>query len=57
LNNLKLYGYKGKIKYAQFLHDNSEIRFQEEQNTENVNLSLPVLKPNYEIPVIELILQ
>jgi alpha-L-fucosidase len=53
LQNLRLPDYKGKIKYAQFLHDGSEIRFQENGN--DVNLSLPVIKPGYEIPVIELI--
>jgi len=55
LNNLKLPDYKGKVKYAQFLHDNSEIRFREDGN--DVALSLPVLKPNYEIPVVEIILK
>lgn len=54
LQNLRLPDYKGKVKYAQFLHDGSEIRFQENGN--DVNLSLPVFKPNYEIPVLELIL-
>ncbi|MDR1814771.1 MAG: alpha-L-fucosidase [Tannerella sp.] len=56
MGNLKLEGYKGKVKYAQFLHDNSEIRFREDRDTDNINLTLPILKPNYEIPVIELIL-
>jgi alpha-L-fucosidase len=64
LNNLNLSGYKGKVKYAQFLHDASEIKIveprirQSEQtdNSNNVTLSLPVRKPNVEIPVIELML-
>jgi alpha-L-fucosidase len=57
--------YAGKIKYAQFLHDASEIRItaryghgmKEGENPTDINLSLPVTKPNIEIPVIELILK
>lgn len=57
-NTLTLPGYKGKIKYAQFLHDNSEIRFKTaESNTNDVILSLPNKKPGFEVPVIELVLQ
>lgn len=65
LQNFTLPGYKGKIKYAQFLHDGSEIRFSAPVGhgyktnglAENdLNLSLPVLKPDVEIPVIELML-
>lgn len=51
---LTLYGYKGKIKYAQFLHDNSELRYKEQGN--DIVLTLPEKKPGYEIPVVELIL-
>lgn len=61
LQNLTLPGYAGKVKYAQFLHDASEIRFsqrnREGENANDLNLSLPVLKPNVEIPVIELMLK
>lgn len=65
LQNFNLPGYEGKIKYAQFLHDASEIRItaryghgmKEGENAGDVNLSLPVTKPNVEIPVIELILK
>ena len=58
----------GKIKYAQFLHDASEIHFQENdphqqaQNTTAagaegiVTLELPIQKPNQLVPVIELFL-
>jgi alpha-L-fucosidase len=65
LQSLRLPGYKGKIKYAQFLHDASEIKMSEprqhdrggdNQGTGDVDLRLPVLKPNVEIPVIELFL-
>ncbi|NQT76719.1 MAG: alpha-L-fucosidase [Bacteroidetes bacterium] len=60
-----LKGYEGKVKYAQFLHDGSEIKFgkprhnvthQESKAKDDVILILPMVKPNVEIPVIELIL-
>ena len=60
-----LKGYEGKVKYARFLHDGSEIKFgkprhnvtyQETKGKEDVILILPVVKPNVEIPVIELYL-
>lgn len=65
LQNLTLPGYAGKIKYAQFLHDASEIKItartehgaKEGSSSTDLNLSLPVIKPNVEIPVIELILK
>ncbi|GEP94181.1 alpha-L-fucosidase [Chitinophaga cymbidii] len=65
LQNFTLPGYKGKIKYAQFLHDASEIRFSAPAGhgyktnglgSNDLNLSLPVVKPDVEIPVIELML-
>jgi alpha-L-fucosidase len=65
LQSMRLPGYKGKIKYAQFLHDGSEIKMSEprqhdrggdNQGTGDVDLRLPVLKPSVEIPVIELFL-
>ena len=65
LQNFNLPDYAGKIKYAQFLHDASEIKItaryghgmKEGENPTDINLSLPVTKPNVEIPVIELILK
>jgi len=63
---LKLEGYGGKVKYAQFLHDGSEIKFgkprhnvthQESLEEKDLMLILPMVKPNVEIPVIELILK
>lgn len=51
---LKLPEYKSKIKHVQFLHDNSEIKYTEEGN--DIILKLPIKKPQFEIPVIELIL-
>ena len=59
----------GKIAYAQFLHDGSEVLFQETKpfSAHNhmaihapagaVSLMLPVNKPDLEVPVIELILK
>jgi alpha-L-fucosidase len=65
LQNFLLKGYKDKIKYAQFLHDASEIRIsrphgywiKQEVGDNDVNLSLPVVKPDVEIPVIEVFLK
>ncbi len=51
---LRLPDYRNKIRYAQFLHDNSEVRYVEDGN--DIILKLPVKKPLYEIPVIELVL-
>ncbi len=65
LGSMRLPGYKGKIKYAQFLHDASEIKMHpasgnwEGGNTgsNDVILELPVRKPDVEIPVIELMME
>jgi alpha-L-fucosidase len=49
-----------KIKYAQFLHDASEIRYRQgnsDENKNDVTFTLPVLKPSTEIPVIEIYLK
>lgn len=64
LQNFTLKGYKDKVKYAQFLHDASEIQItaprghwiKQELAEKDINLRLPVNKPPVEIPVIELIL-
>lgn len=65
VERLLLEGYAGRVKYAQFLHDRSELKFgeapfsityQEELKEEDLSLELPVIKPDVEIPVIELIL-
>ena len=65
--SLYLKQYKGKIKYAQLLNDNSELKFRTEtkkgshmtENTgaDDVIITLPVERPNVELPVIELILE
>ncbi len=65
LKNFTLHGYNDKVKYAQFLHDASEIRItaprgawmKQELSQNDINLLLPVTKPEIEIPVIELILE
>lgn len=64
LQNFLLSDYKDKVKYAQFLHDASEIKIskpyghwiKQEVGENDINLSLPVNKPNIEIPVIEVFL-
>ncbi|QGY47223.1 alpha-L-fucosidase [Maribellus comscasis] len=64
LKSLRLSGYKDKIKYAQFLHDASEIKIDKpamhgarmELDADDIYLILPVTKPNVEIPVVEIFL-
>ena len=49
-----------KVKYVQFLHDASEIGFRpnrQEGYQQDLLVRLPVVKPNVEIPVIELFLK
>jgi alpha-L-fucosidase len=48
-----------KIKYVQFLHDASEIRFRagRDETKNDVTLQLPVQKPQSEIPVLEIFLK
>ncbi|REE00174.1 alpha-L-fucosidase [Marinoscillum furvescens] len=65
MKNFLMPGFAGKIKYAQFLHDASEIKIgkshgawgKEKTRAQDVNLLLPVTKPNVEIPVIEIFLE
>ncbi|MBS1914656.1 MAG: alpha-L-fucosidase [Bacteroidetes bacterium] len=54
-SSLTLPGYAGKIKYAQLLNDESEILYKTEGN--DIVLKMPGVRPPYEIPVIELMLQ
>ncbi len=44
-------GFANRIEYAQFLHDGSEITFDEEF------LYFPVVKPDVEVPVVEIFLK
>lgn len=45
----------GKIKYAQFLHDGSEIRFRKNDDN-SVNFIIPGIKPDQTISVVEVFL-
>ncbi len=66
---VQLPGLEGKVEYAQFLHDASEVRIAKPQhdsvhgdyfgNQEKgfCRLELPIVKPNVEVPVIELFLK
>lgn len=51
---LVLPGYSGKIKYAQLLHDASEVLYRQEGK--DMVFQLPSQKPAFEIPVIEFVL-
>lgn len=68
--HLKLKGFAGKIKYAQFLHDASEVRFtdgqidhfsaKKEKKDDEQNMTvlyLPPVKPHCLVPVIEIFLK
>ncbi|MDR1756200.1 MAG: alpha-L-fucosidase [Culturomica sp.] len=65
--SLHLPGYRGKIEYAQLLHDGSEVKFRtqskagghttETSGADDVMLQLPVQRPDSELPVIELFLK
>ena len=59
LDRIILAGMAGKVKYAQFLHDASEIRFGpgRGEGSGDLSLSLPVRKPPVEIPVLEIFLK
>lgn len=48
-----------KVKYIQFLHDASEIRFNATggAGSKDINVQLPVQKPPVEIPVLEIYLK
>ncbi len=68
IKNFLLRGYKEKIKYAQFLHDASELDIspvpsqwstwsKTKFGDNDITIALPVNKPNVEIPVIEIFLK
>ena len=59
LDRVVLPGMAGKVKYAQFLHDASELRMSPGRGDEAADLVLavPVRKPPVEIPVVELFLK
>ena len=65
--NLELPGFAGKVEYAQFLHDGSELLMTEKQvehfsegrsaSDDLLVLKLPVPKPDILVPVVELFLK
>ncbi len=64
--HLFLDGFKGKVEYAQLLHDASEVKMTESGNVNQIVaqetrdalvLHLPVQKPNVTVPVIEIFLK
>jgi alpha-L-fucosidase len=66
METIFLEGYAGKVKYAQFLHDGSEIILKPKRKTtwmdetavENELVAeIPITKPPVEVPVIELFLK
>lgn len=66
MKTIFLEGYAGKVKYAQFLHDGSEIILKPKRKTtwmdetaiENELVAeIPITKPPVEVPVIELFLK
>jgi alpha-L-fucosidase len=64
---LHLYGFKNRIKYAQLLHDASEVKILNELpewqtrhegvDKELVTFELPIEKPDVAVPVIEVFLK
>ena len=66
MGELVLPGYADKVQYAQLLHDASELRtsarrsttwISEEASARDLVVRLPILKPDVEIPVVELFLK
>ncbi len=66
MGEIVLPGYAGKVQYAQLLHDASELKTSTRKDTTWISedaragdlvVKLPILKPDVEIPVIELFLK
>jgi alpha-L-fucosidase len=59
MSRLTLTNMADKVKYVQFLHDASEIRYSagRGETANDLTLQLPVLKPPMEIPVLEVYLK
>jgi alpha-L-fucosidase len=59
MGRLTLANMADKVKYIQFLHDASEIKFStgRDEGKNDINLQLPIQKPPVEIPVIEVYLK
>lgn len=54
---LDLSGFAGKVDYAQFLHDGSELLYTENAEKGVLSVKLPIVKPGMVVPVIELFLK
>jgi alpha-L-fucosidase len=59
MGSLTLKNMADKVKYIQFLHDASEIKFKagSDEGKNDIVVELPVLKPHSEIPVLEVYLK
>jgi alpha-L-fucosidase len=59
MGSMNLTDMADKVKYVQFLHDASEIRFRagRDEAGNDLTLQLPVQKPPVEIPVLEIYLK
>jgi len=66
MGSLALDGFAGKVQYAQLLHDGSEVRMStrrpsiwmtEQSQAGELVLTLPIRRPEVEIPVVELVLK
>jgi alpha-L-fucosidase len=59
MGSLTLPNMADKVKYVQFLHDASEIRFRvgRDENKNDITVQLPIQKPPVEIPVLEIYLK
>lgn len=57
MGTLSLKNIAGKVKYIQFLHDASEIKYNSGNNNNDLILKLPVQKPPVEIVVLEVMLK
>jgi alpha-L-fucosidase len=66
MGEVVLEGYADKVKYAQLLHDASEVRMSTRKSTTWISedsragdlvLKLPIVKPDVEVPVVELVLK
>lgn len=64
--HLHLDGFAGRVEYAQLLNDASEIRFSDPpghlkmsdgKDRKTLTLTLPVVKPNVTVPVVELFMK
>jgi alpha-L-fucosidase len=55
-SELKMKHMAGKLDYAQFLHDASELRFRENADG-TVNFIIPGIRPDQTISVVELFLK